>query len=104
MVGYGSSVAQVQDILTHAASAQSRVLTDPAPVAFLMNFTPDGLEFTVNFWIADPDKGRDNLRSAINIAILDGLRGAGIDIPAPRRAVQVECISTQASTNSNLGL
>jgi len=92
VVGYESDVAQVQSILCEAAKAQPRVMTDPAPVAFLMNFAPDGLEFTLNFWVADPDKGKDNLRSAINIAILDGLRGAGIDIPYPQRVVRVESL------------
>ncbi len=77
VVGYDSDVAQVQAILCDAAAAQPRVLTDPAPVAFLMTFAPDGLEFTLNFWVADPDKGKDNVRSAINIAILDGLRARG---------------------------
>ena len=72
VVGYDSDVAQVQAILCEAAAAQPRVLDDPAPVAFLTNFAPDGLEFTLNFWIADPDKGKDNVRSPINIAILEG--------------------------------
>jgi small-conductance mechanosensitive channel len=85
-------VAQVQTILCEAAKAQSRVLTDPAPVTFLVNFAPDGLEFSLNFWVADPDKGKDNVRSAINIAILEGLRGAGIDIPYPQRVVRVESL------------
>jgi small-conductance mechanosensitive channel len=96
VVGYESDVAQVQSILCEAAKAQPRVMTDPAPVAFLMNFAPDGLEFTLNFWVADPDKGKDNLRSAINIAILDGLRGAGIDIPYPQRVVRVESLPAGA--------
>jgi small-conductance mechanosensitive channel len=97
VVGHGSDVSQVQGILTAAASAQARVLSEPAPIAFLMNFTPDGLEFTLNFWIADPDQGKDNLRSAINIAILEGLRGAGIDIAQAQRRVRVENIANSAS-------
>jgi small-conductance mechanosensitive channel len=92
VVGYESDVAQVQSILCEAAKAQPRVMSDPEPVAFLMNFAPDGLEFTLNFWVADPDKGKDNLRSAINIAILDGLRGARIDIPYPQRVLRVESL------------
>jgi len=89
VVGYESDVAQVQTIMRNAAAAQPRVLSDPAPVAFLMNFAPDGLEFTLNFWIADPDKGRDNLRSAINITILEALRAAGIEIPYPQRVLRI---------------
>ena len=53
---------------------------------------PDGLEFSLNVWVADPHNGKDTLRSAINIAILDGLRGAGIDIPYPQRVVRVESL------------
>jgi small-conductance mechanosensitive channel len=90
VVGYESEVARVQEILCAAAAAQSRVLGDPAPVAFLTNFAPDGLEFTLNFWVADPAKGRDNVRSAINIAILDGLRAANIEIPYPQRVLRIE--------------
>ncbi|MDM0058077.1 mechanosensitive ion channel family protein [Variovorax fucosicus] len=97
VVGYDSDVAQVQAILTEAAAAQPRVMADPAPAAYLMNFAPDGLEFSLHFWVADPDKGKDNLRSAINIAILDGLRSAGIDIPYPQRVVRVESLPATVS-------
>ncbi|MDM0022991.1 mechanosensitive ion channel family protein [Variovorax saccharolyticus] len=96
-VGYQSDVAQVQSILCAAAAAQPRVLRDPAPIAFLLNFAPDGLEFTLNFWVADPDKGRDNLRSAVNVAILAELRRAGIEIPYPQRVVRVESLPTDTS-------
>lgn len=94
VVGYDSDVAQVQAILCEAAAAQPRVLDDPAPVAFLTNFAPDGLEFTLNFWIADPDKGKDNVRSPINVAILEALRKAKIDIPYPQRVLRVESLPT----------
>ncbi|WP_062482258.1 mechanosensitive ion channel family protein [Variovorax boronicumulans] len=92
VVGYESDVAQVQGILCDAAKAQPRVMTDPAPVAYLVTFAPDGLEFMLNFWVADPDKGKDNVRSAINIAILEGLRAARIDIPYPQRVLRVESL------------
>ena len=92
VVGYRSEVAQVQAILVAAATAQPRVMTEPAPVAFLTTFTPDGIEFTLHFWIADPDKGKDNVRSAINIAILEGLRAARIEIPFAQRVLRVESL------------
>jgi len=90
VVGYDSQVAQVQQILCGAAAAQPRVLKEPQPVAYLVNFAPDGLEFSLNFWVSDPSAGTVNLRSDINIAILDGLRAAGIDIPYPQRVVQIK--------------
>ncbi|SCK49931.1 Small-conductance mechanosensitive channel [Variovorax sp. HW608] len=104
IVGYDSDVETVLSILCNAAHAQPRVIADPAPVAFLLNFVPDGLEFSLNFWVSDPDKGRDNLRSAINIAILEGLRSAGITIASPQRVVRVASLPSDASPLPNAHL
>lgn len=92
VVGYGSDVAQVQEILVGAARSHPRAMADPVPVAYLVNFTPDGLEFSLNFWVKDPEKGQVNIRSDINIAILSGLRAAGVLIAEPRRALRIESL------------
>lgn len=86
-VDYDSDVAEVQAILCAAASAQARVLTAPSPSAFLSNFGADGLEFTLNYWIADMQNGQLNVRSDVHIAILQALRAANIDIPYPQRVL-----------------
>ena len=87
-VGYGSDVDTVQRLLLDAALSQDRVLKDPGPAVALSNFGADGLEFTVGYWIADPENGQLNVRSAINVAILNALRDNGIEIPFPQRVVQ----------------
>jgi small-conductance mechanosensitive channel len=86
-VAYNSDVDQVMALLQGAAAAQARVLTDPAPSVHLSNFGADGLEFTVNFWIVDPENGQGNVRSAVNLAVLRALRSHGIEIPYPQRVV-----------------
>jgi small-conductance mechanosensitive channel len=86
-VGYDSNVAQVQKLLCSAAAVSQRVLNNPAPVAHLSQFAPDGLEFTLVFWICDPDNGQMNVKSEINVEILLALRAAKIDIPYPQRVV-----------------
>lgn len=86
-VGYDSDVAQVQGILTAAAASSERVLREPAPVAHLANFAADGLEFSLCFWIADPENGQLNVKSQVHIAILEALRAAKIEIPYPQRVV-----------------
>jgi small-conductance mechanosensitive channel len=88
-VGFGSDVDQVMAILVGAARSQSRVLTEPAPAAYLSAFGPDGLELVLTAWIADPGAGLLPLRSSLNVAILEGLRVAGIDIPYPQRVVHL---------------
>ncbi|HSV80130.1 MAG TPA: mechanosensitive ion channel protein, partial [Ramlibacter sp.] len=66
-----------------------RVIADPGPAVRLVRFGPDGLEFAVQFWIADPQNGQLNVKSDVNLRILRGLRAAGIAIPFPQRVLHV---------------
>lgn len=89
-VAYESDVDLVTRLLGEAALASSRVLRDPAPSVALSAFGADGLEFTVGFWIADPENGALGLRSEINRAILSALRAHQIEIPYPQRVMHVQ--------------
>ena len=86
-VAYDSDVDLVMRLLTDAALAQERVLRDPAPGVNLTNFAADGLEFTLNYWMSDPENGQQNLRSRINLGILKSLRDSDVVIPYPQRVV-----------------
>lgn len=86
-VAYDSDVELVMRLLTEAALAQDRVVREPAPGVNLTNFGADGLEFTLNYWMTDPENGQQNLRSRINLAILRALRENAIEIPYPQRVI-----------------
>lgn len=86
-VAYDSDADLVIRLLIEAALKQERVLHDPSPGVNLTNFGADGLEFTLNYWMADPENGQQNLRSLINLAILQSLRENGIEIPYPQRVI-----------------
>jgi small-conductance mechanosensitive channel len=62
------------------------VLKDPAPSVQLSQFAADGMEFTLVYWIDDLPNGQGNLRSDVNLAVLQALRGAGIVMGVPARA------------------
>ncbi len=87
-VAYDSDVDLVLQLLTQAAAGQDRVVLEPAPSANLSHFGPDGLEFTLNFWIADPENGQINVRSLVNLAILKALRANGVEISVASRPAQ----------------
>lgn len=89
-VGYESDVDLVMRLLVDAAIQCPRVLREPAPAAALSAFGADGLEFTVGFWIADPENGQLGLRSQINLGILRALREHHIDIPYPQRVLHIK--------------
>ena len=86
-VGYDSDVDLVRKLLREAAFSAARVLRQPAPEAYLTAFGDDGLEFTVGYWMSEPEAGQIGLRSEINLAILAALRANHIDIPFPQRVV-----------------
>jgi small-conductance mechanosensitive channel len=86
-VSYESDVDLVTSLLLEAAKSQARVLQEPPPGVYLSAFGADGLEFTVGFWVNDPQVGQLGLRSAINLAILVAFKQHGIEIPYPQRVV-----------------
>ena len=87
LVAYDSDVTLVMRLLEEAALNQQRVLRVPAPAVALSAFGTDGLEFTLGYWIADPENGTLNLRSLVNLDILRLLREHRIEIPFPQRVV-----------------
>jgi small-conductance mechanosensitive channel len=88
-VAYRSDPDEVMRILVDAARSCPRVIPDPEPGARLVRFGADGLEFTLLFWIEDPQNGQMNVKSEVNLAILKGLNEAGIEIPYPQRVVHM---------------
>lgn len=97
VVGMDSDIEQVQSILLDAAKQQSRVLSQPAPSAQLIDFVEHGLQFTLNYYINDPQNGQANIRSDVNLALLRGLRNAGVSLPIPKQVVQFVSDAAMAS-------
>jgi small-conductance mechanosensitive channel len=54
----------------------------------LASFGADGLNLHIGFWIGDPQGGQGNVRSDVNLAILEALDQAGIEIPFPQRVLR----------------
>ena len=86
-VAYGTDVRALQPKVAEAVAAVPRVLADPAPSCQLAEFAADGMNLTINFWIADPENGQGNVRSDVNLAVLDVFEREGIEIPFPQRVM-----------------
>jgi small-conductance mechanosensitive channel len=84
-VAYGTDVRKLQPRLEAAVGAVPRVLDDPGPSVQLATFSADGMDLTVNFWIRDSENGQGNVKSDVNLAILEALRAEGVEsVPAAR--------------------
>ena len=88
-VAYNCDLDLAMRLMVEAAAAQSRVLADPGPRVFLTLFADSAINLELGFWIADPEEGRGNVTSDINIAIWRAFREHGIEIPFPQRDVRV---------------
>ncbi len=86
-VAYGSDVRALQPKLEAAMRAVPRVLADPPPAAQLDGFAADGMDLALNFWIRDPENGQGNVKSEVNLAVLEVLNAEGVQIPFPQRMV-----------------
>jgi small-conductance mechanosensitive channel len=77
-VGLESDVSQVQALLVKSALGVAWVLSQPEPQALLAEVAPQGLRFTLSFWMEDPVNGQSLTRSRVNIEVLSALRASGV--------------------------
>jgi len=98
-ISYGDNPEQALGLLNEAANNCNRVLTDPQPVARLMEFGDNGIELELRIWINDPQNGISNVRSDLNLAIWRSFKHAGITIPFPQRDVYVKTLPPQSKVD-----
>ncbi len=88
-VAYDSDIELAMRLLVEIAAAQPRVLAEPAPKAFLTQFADSSINLELGFWIEDPEGGKGNIISDINLEIWKSFRTHGIEIPFPQRDVRI---------------
>lgn len=98
-VGYDSDTQQVKKLLLECAEENGKLLADPAPNVFLVDFGADALIFELRGYLADINRGFST-KSELRFAIIEKLRGAGVEIPFPQRDIHIrsglEMISNKA--------
>jgi small-conductance mechanosensitive channel len=88
-VAYDGDLELAMRLMAEAAASQPRVLAEPAPAVFLTQFADSCINLELGFWILDPESGKGNVVSDINLAIWKSFRTHGIEIPFPQRDVRV---------------
>lgn len=76
-------------LLVEAAYSHPRVLKDPAPAALLTAFANNGINLELLARIEEPEHGRFNFSSELNLALYGGFRANGIEIPFPQRDIRI---------------
>jgi small-conductance mechanosensitive channel len=89
-ISYQDDPEAAMDILARAAQGSARVLQNPPPAPRLLGFGDSGIDLELRVWIRDPQRGVNNVRSELNIAIWKGFKAAGISIPYPQQDLYVK--------------
>ena len=84
LVAVENDAAQVQAVLQDALGKVTDVLPEPPAQVFFSRFSADGLEMTLNFWVANQLHTRMAVLSRVNTAVWSALSEAGIQLPPPK--------------------
>jgi small-conductance mechanosensitive channel len=66
-----------------------RGLPEPPAQVFFSRFSSDGLEMTLNFWVANQLHTRMAVLSRVNTAVWSALSDADIKLPPPKAIVNL---------------
>jgi small-conductance mechanosensitive channel len=88
-VGYRTEMGPTLELLVAIARRHPRVLKEPEPTAQVLQLADSGVDVELGFWIEDPERGSQNVRSDISIELLSEFRARGIEIPYPQREVRL---------------
>jgi len=83
LVAYGTDLEALMPPLLAGVRQVPRVLAAPEPAVQLSNFFMEGLELTVVFWIDDPHLGQGNVKSDVNLKVLEVLVAQKVKLPPP---------------------
>lgn len=84
---YGSDPNMILELLKAQAVSNENVLEDPEPSALFENFGEYSLQFRLLFWV-QYDRGL-RTKSEVAIAVYNAFAEAGIEIPYPKRDIEM---------------
>ena len=89
-VSYETDISLVPGIIEAAVAKLPFVLSDPdGPDCELRGFGESSVDFAVEYWVAGIDDGKNKYGSPVLFAVWNALKEAGIEMPYPRRVVEL---------------
>lgn len=89
-VSYSSDVNKVMKLLNGIPAKFPRILSNPHPVSYLLDFGDSSINFRLYFWITDPEEGLFNVKSDVQVAIWQAFKDNDVQIPFPQRDVYIK--------------
>lgn len=89
-VGYNSDMRLVQKLLYKAVEESPRILRNPAPKVWMLEFGDNSVNFEIRAWINDPQEGVGNVRADVMMRVWDLFQENNIEIPFPQRDLHLK--------------
>lgn len=90
-VSYETDINRVPDIIIAAVSTLPFVLQKPdGPDCELKGFGESSVDFGVEYWVSGIDDGKNKYSSPVLFAIWNALKAEGIEMPYPRRVIELK--------------
>ena len=89
-VSYETEIEKVPALIETAVAGLSFVLGAPSsPGCELRGFGESSVDFAVEYWVSGIDDGKNNYSSQVLFAVWRALKEAGIEMPYPRRVIEM---------------
>lgn len=89
-VSYETDIKIVPELISTAVEKLPFVLKTPdRPDCELTNFGESSVDFSVEYWVNGIDDGKNKYASQVRFAIWDALKSKGIQMPYPRRVIEM---------------
>lgn len=100
-ISYNSDVEKAMKLVEAAAKNNNRVPNIPEPSCLLTGFGESSINLKLRFWISDPEKGLDNIKSQIFLAIWKAFQQHDIEIPFPQHDLHLQSTPAELDKNEN---
>ena len=84
-IDYDDSIDDALRILREIAETNERVLSDPAPIAYVNEMGESSIDLTLRVWVAASDYWP--MRRALMKEVKEKIEGGGLSIPYPHRQI-----------------
>ncbi len=101
LVDINNDPKEVMKILLDVAQNNKKIITRPAPTVSFNDFSNNGLDFTLNCYIADISN-KQNAINDLRIDVFNKFNERGIQTALPQRIIYVESTDKNTTDNQNL--
>ena len=89
-VSYNADLDLAHDLMLQTAEESSRVLNNPKPRCWIVEFGDSSVNFELRIWIKDPEGGVGNVRGDIYARVWNKFKEHDIEIPFPQRDLHIK--------------